>query len=258
MVADVGFFRGVIRSDILAMDTALNVILPHDRPFEPEYKPAKVLYLLHGLGDNADAWTRYTNIERYAREYKLAVIMPEVQRSFYLDMEYGLKYFSYITDELPQICGQMFGISQKREDTFVAGLSMGGYGAMKCGLAYPEKYAGCASFSGALDINVVVGEHLNDVNKKQLQSAFGMELEVKDSDNLDYLAEETAKLSAGQRPKIYISCGRQDFLYKDNAKFNLLLAKLGIEREYMECDGDHEWGFWDNSIQCVLKYFLGD
>ncbi|GHU79037.1 tributyrin esterase [Clostridia bacterium] len=249
-------FKGVIRSGALAMDTGLNIILPQDRPFEPDSAPARVLYLLHGLGDNCEAWTRYTNIERYAREYKLAVIMPEVQRSFYFDMEYGLKYFEYVSRELPELCGQMFGISAKREDTFIAGLSMGGYGALKCALTNPEKYAGCASFSGVPNIRTVLDEHVNEANKKERQSVFGTELVIKEKDDPYSLAGQLALTPAGNRPKIYISCGRQDFLYKINAEYDLHLRRLGIEHKYMEWDGEHEWGFWDKSIQYALHYFF--
>lgn len=250
------FFKGVIRSNTLSMDTGICVILPHDRPFEKNPKPAKVLYLLHGLGDNCEAWTRYTNIERYAREYRLAVIMPEVQRGFYLNMEHGLKYFDYVAQELPVLCSQMFGISTKREDSFIAGLSMGGYGAMKCGLTFPGKYAGCASFSGALDIDVVISEHLTEENKNELQGAFGMELRIKPSDNLFCLAEKAATINPVEKPKIFISCGTEDFLYKSNVKFKGYLDNLGVAHKYTEWPGEHEWGFWDKSIRYALEFFL--
>lgn len=97
-----------------------------------------MLYLLHGLSDNHSCWLRRTAVDRYAEEYGIAVVMPEVQRSFYCDMAHGPAYFTYIADELPQICQRLFRLSDKREDTFIAGNSMGGYGALKAALSRPE------------------------------------------------------------------------------------------------------------------------
>lgn len=249
-------FNGTVRSNVLAMDTRLCVILPWDRPAENQAEPCKVFYLLHGLGDNADSWTRYTKIELYAREHGVAVVMPEVQRSFYRDMRHGLDYFSYITGELPRLCEKLFGLSQKRDDNFVAGLSMGGYGALKCGLTYPEQYAGCASFSGVLDFHYILREHLDDENKSEFQGLLGMELEVDSGDDLFVLAESVRKLPEQQRPRVFITCGKQDFLYDTNADFTAHLKKIGLAHTYLEWDGEHEWGFWDESVKMALDFFL--
>lgn len=250
------FFRGVIRSDTLGMDTGLNVILPYDRQPDDFAPPCRVLYLLHGLGDNCDAWTRYTGIERYARDKGLAVIMPEVQRSFYLDMTYGLKYFSYVTEELPGLCMQMFHIGTRREDTVIAGLSMGGYGAMKCGLSRPDLYGGAASFSGALDIHEVVDSLAEEDLKPQLQAAIGMELSVRDSDDLKKLAELVAAMPRESQPGLFITCGQQDFLYNANIGFKNHLEDLTLPFQFEEWPGEHEWGFWDVSVRQALEFFF--
>ena len=118
------FLSTDIYSSVLNMDTHINVILPHDKTATDE--PAKVLYLLHGLSDDCSKWTRFTAIERKISGKNLAVVMPEVQRSFYTDMRYGLNYFSFVAYELPKLCQKMFNVSNKREDNFIAGLSMGG------------------------------------------------------------------------------------------------------------------------------------
>ena len=138
------FFHCEIASESLRMATAVDVILPD----KGELSEVKTLYLLHGLTDDCTGWTRYTAVERYARERGLAVVLPEVQRSFYTDMAYGLPYFTYVSEELPAVCRRMFGLGAARDQNYIFGLSMGGYGAMKCALTYPDRYAGAASFSG--------------------------------------------------------------------------------------------------------------
>lgn len=247
-------FRGTIRSDVLGMDTGLCIVLPYDRPAEEQQEPCKVLYLLHGLGDNCDAWTRYTAVERYAREEGFALIMPEVQRSFYFDMAHGGKFFAYVTEELPALCARMFRFSVEREDTFIAGLSMGGYGAMKCGLTFPEKYAGCASFSGVLDIGYVL-EKGGEGHREEMKSVYGMELSVQPENDLYLLAEKLAERPAAERPKVMITCGQQDFIYHLSTAFRDKLNRLGIEHLYREWPGEHTWDVWDKSAEMALRHF---
>lgn len=250
------YFKGTVRSNELAMDTCLHVILPWDRPCENQEKPCKTLYLLHGLGDDSSAWTRYTCVERYARDAGIAVVMPEVQRSFYRDMKYGLKYYSYITKELPQLCGQLFGLDADRGNNYIAGLSMGGYGAMKCGLLNPDRYAGCASFSGVLDFQYLLEEHLHDKNRHELIGLLGEELRPDSDDELDIIAEKTGRLDKNMRPRLFITCGKQDFLYQTNVTFRACLDKNGIDYTYHEWDGEHEWGFWDKSVRMAIQFFF--
>jgi S-formylglutathione hydrolase FrmB len=239
------------------MDTAITVILPYDRPPGDFTAPCKTLYLLHGLGENSEAWTRHTAIERYARDEGMAVIMPEVQRSFYLNMRYGLAYFTYVSEELPALCERMFSLSPRREDRYVAGLSMGGYGAMKCGLTRPDFYAGCASFSGAMDIQFVIDTFLEkESNKVQMQAAIGMDLPVEEENDLFALAAKVAALPAEKQPQLFLTCGEQDFLLDQNRRFRDHLEALPLAHTYREWPGDHEWGFWDASVKQALEYFF--
>lgn len=135
-------------SPTLRMTTSIHVI----SPTEYGERPSCTLYLLHGAGDNASTWHRMTTMETYAQKYGCTVIMPEANRSYYTDMAYGLDYFYYITEELPRTCANLIHMNQDPELTYVAGLSMGGYGALKCGLTYPERYRKVVSFSGVTDI----------------------------------------------------------------------------------------------------------
>lgn len=245
---------GSVRSELLGMDTNLNVVLPYDRPAENQQSPCKTLYLLHGLGENAAAWLRYTKVESYAREHGVALVMPEVQRGFYCDMQYGLKYFSYIAEELPELCAKLFRIGTGRENSYIAGLSMGGYGALKTAFAFPDKFAGCAGFSGVLDLGYVLREHLDDQNESEYHGLFGPELAVKPQDDLYLLAERLAERE--NPPKILITCGKQDFLYQVNADFKSHLESTGLPFVYREWDGVHEWGFWDESIKMSFDFFF--
>ena len=238
------FLHCEIFSNTLDMATAVKVILPN----EGDLGQAPVLMLLHGLSDNSSGWSRYTAVEQYAREIGLAVIMPEVQRSFYTDMAHGLPYFSYISTELPGICRRMFGLSNSRGLNYIAGLSMGGYGALKCAFTFPDRYIGCGSFSGVADFRKRVR---NADGNKEFDAILGEEHTVSDSQDLFSLAEKVQ-----DPPRIYLSCGEQDHLWPDNAAFEKHLTALGIPHRFDHRDGDHNWRFWDRSLQDCLAYFF--
>jgi putative tributyrin esterase len=211
----------------------------------------KVLYLLHGLSDDASAWQRYTAIESIAALYGLVVIMPSVGRSFYTDQPNGQKYFSYLTDELPRYIQQVFGLSPRRADTLIAGNSMGGYGAFKAAFLRPELYSAAASFSGVLSLAFVTA-YPNDPRRGEFECLFG---------NLDGLAGSEhdpalwLKRAAGkpaELPKLFIACGRQDDLYLLNTQFYASCQSLGIPVDYHEEEGFHDWFFWNTQIQRFL------
>lgn len=136
------FFRCDVMSESLGMATSVLVTMPDTG----DLAAAPVVYLLHGLTDNCTGWLRYTQAEHLARTHGAILIVPEVQRSFYTDMACGPKYFTYINQELPTLCRRFFGIQPAPERTYIMGLSMGGYGAMKCTFTAPQQYAGCAGF----------------------------------------------------------------------------------------------------------------
>ena len=243
-------------SEVLGLATSMIVTLP-ERPlatinsgFNKQYP---TLYLLHGLSDDHTIWQRRTSIERYAEEKGIAVVMPAVHRSYYADMVNGLRYWTFISEELPTKAQHMFPLSTKRNENFVAGLSMGGYGAFKLALRHPERFAAAASLSGALDVGTLV-----DVKEPEweaeMRNAFGELDQIAGSDNdLFHLAAKAAQ-SEQPQPKLYQWCGTEDFLYEANVKFRDFVQTLAFDYTYSEGPGDHSWGHWDDQIQKVLAW----
>jgi len=245
-------------SEALGISTAMHVLLPQvsrsqigmtGRVLGTDKHP--VLYLLHGLSDDHTIWTRRTSIERYAAELGLAVVMPAVGRSFYTDMAHGYRYWTFVSEELPQLARAFFPLSAEREHNYVAGLSMGGYGAMKLGLSHPDRFAAAASLSGALHVRRFSD---NPENLADFRLIFGDPALVAGSDHdLLHLADKLAS-SGRPAPKLYQACGTGDYLYADNVFFRDHLRKLPLDLTYEEEPGVHDWAYWDLKIQSVLRW----
>lgn len=234
-------------SECLKMDVSFNAIIPPGCE-----RDGRVLYLLHGLSDDHTAWCRYTSIERYANNFGINVIMPYGEQSFYSDMAYGGAYFSYISNELLNYTRKLFSLSHKCEDNFIAGLSMGGYGALKIALRLPGTFAAAASGSGVLDIqhriNISQWEGLKNVlgdNNTDLTNS---------PENLFYLLDNYPEDKV--KPMIYQACGTEDFLYEDNLTFREKIKPRNFEHTYEEWSGAHNWDFWDVFIQKALVFML--
>jgi putative tributyrin esterase len=244
--------------ETIQVNLPLNLILPD--PGKMNGIPVaerKVLYLLHGLGDDASAWQRYTTIETLANAYGLVVVMPSAGRSFYIDLPNGPKYFTYLTKELPQYLKDVFNLSPKREDTFIAGNSMGGYGAFKAALLHPELYAAAASFSGALGIAILQMIPTSDPRRAEFTALFGdlEKLMGGEHDPLVWL-ERAAKKPAAL-PRLFISVSRQEDIYPLSGMFHAACQSQGVRSEYYEEDGAHDWFFWEGQIRRFLASILG-
>jgi len=246
-------------SNVLGKCMTMEVILPQSTTTQIGMNGSDagdtypVLYLLHGMSDDHSIWLRRTSIERYVSELGIAVVMPNADLSFYTDMKIGGRYWTYLSEELPAICRGFFPrISPKREDTFAAGLSMGGYGAWKLGLRCPEKFAAVASLSGCLDIVSAVKRNLVG-SPVYWNSIFGSVEELQGSeDDLLAVAEKTA---ASPYPvALYACCGTEDFLYRENQTAVSRIRSLGMDLTYEEGPGAHTWEFWDTYIQKILKW----
>jgi S-formylglutathione hydrolase FrmB len=187
----------------------------------------------------------------------MAVVMPAVDHSFYTDMKRGNRYWTYVSEELPQVMASLFPLSARREDTFVAGLSMGGYGALKMALNHPDRFLACASFSGACEMgHRLSGLDMDDAFNREILNTFGTETEFKGSENdLSYQAEQVANGTI--IPEIYMACGTKDFLYENNLGFLNHLKKLSIPVKWEATEGrEHTWDYWDEQIQITLKWFM--
>lgn len=246
-------------SESLMRSTDIKVILPIDKILFPgmkprEEKPFKTLYLLHGvLGDNND-WIKGTRIALWAQENNLAVIMPSGENQFYLNQKCpGFAYSDYIGKELVEITRKMFPLSDKREDTFIGGLSMGGYGALYNGILHHNTFGNIVALSSALVTNkageVTYDHPIMTENRHYFLRCFGdLDNMSENSVHLQTLVKE--KLEEGAKlPDIYMACGRDDFLKGYNDDFAAYLEKNDIKVTYEVGPGDHEWDFWDTYIK---------
>lgn len=234
------------------MNTGVNIIFPErSNDVDPLFEDRpKVLYLLHGLSGNEDEWTRFSKIEYYGKKYNFIIIMPRVDRSFYCNTRYRINYFDYIADELPEIMSRWLRIDNDRDNTFIAGESMGGYGAVKIGLSRPERYAGIGALSGVLDYDafakMIVSDQWPDMAPEEIDALYDDDTPIK-------LAEKAVKLKT--KPKLIQLCGTEDFLYENNQNFRKHLQKIGYEHTYREGPGEHAWPYWDKAVQYVFMFF---
>lgn len=252
------FMECFIRSSVLGKACNINVLMPQhyetDGITPGKRQEYKVLYLLHGLSDDYSSWMRRTSIERYMGNLPVVVVMPDAGRSFYTDMKHGLKYWTFISEELPLLIQQMFPVSTKREDTFVAGFSMGGYGALKLALNHPERFAGAGAMSSVTDIAAKFGDPR--YAGWQFEDIFGSP-ELLAADGNDLFSALDKAVQAPQKPRIIQICGTEDYLWQDNLKLKGAFEKNNYPDYVFESHpGVHSWDFWDVYIQDILKFFF--
>ncbi len=240
-------------SEALELSTSVTVLMPEAARGQigmggsDVAGPPPVLYLLHGLSDDETIWLRRTSIERYVAERGIAVVMPRVARSFYTDEAHGGRYWTYLSEELPRVVQHLFRVSDRREDTFVAGLSMGGYGAFKWALRQPERFAAAASLSGAL---VVGGPRAAELHVRVPHVWAGADPAGTDDDLLTLLD----RADPAALPALYATCGSQDFLLEAQHVFVEHATARGVTVDAHVHPGDHEWGYWDEHIRDVLDW----
>ena len=229
----------------------MDVILPEGGAPENGFP---TLYLLHGMTDDCTLWQRRTSIERYAGEKRLAVVMPGTRLGWYTNTCAGERYFDYVSDELVRASRRMLPcLSHRREDTFAAGLSMGGYGAFRCALGRPELFSRAASLSGALDASELPRLENPLEGPAYWADVFGPVEKIAGSEHDLFRA---AELCPRPRPALWMWCGTEDFLYGMNLRMRDHLRRLGYALSYTETPGDHQWKYWDREIQNVLNWLL--
>jgi len=232
------------------LSVGATILLPEHT--EAWKEPPAVLYLLHGLSGDHTSWCRNSAIERYARAYNLAVVMPDAYKSFYCDMAHGSDYLTFFTEELPARINQWFRVTESPEKTFVAGSSMGGYGAFKWALACPQRFSHAASLAGALDIASHIHDEWDESRRRTFAAVFDTLEAVPGSEN-DLIAElnHMEKIPA---TAFYVSCGTEDYLYQDALNFRDAATRKGLNLTYEETEGQHDWNFWDAAIRRVLEW----
>jgi S-formylglutathione hydrolase FrmB len=254
--------RGDFLSNALRTTTNIQVFIPDNFKYEGPYR---VVYLLHGLHGAQGSWFDYTMLPYYAKDYNAVFVTPEVGRSFYSDLKYGQRYFAYVGGELPQVCKKVFNISAKREDTAVMGCSMGGYGALKLALTYPERYGFCGAVAPAClfikgildgirkDPGAMKGSEDTEAILMDLYAIYGGDLVPREeNDIIDILAKFPA---GGEKPKIYAACGTEDELREENLLFKEEIQKAGFDYTYEEWPGGHEWYFFNEALKKALQFW---
>ena len=243
----------------------LNVILPADKInyMTGEYLDSngqkfKTLYLLHGLLGNYTDWVTGTRIQRWAEERNLAVVMPSGDNSFYFNGRMPMDdYETFIGKELPEVTRRMFPLSDKREDTFIAGLSMGGYGAFRNGIVFSDTFGYVGEFSGAMHLfeKKEADKGVSEFDKKLFEDP-----EAAGKTNLNPEVAFDEMIAEGRPvPKFYMSCGTLDPLYQANVDMRDFIISKGVDVTWDEEERAHDWDFWDSQILKYLNWLpLGD
>lgn len=252
-------FRGDIKCKSLQRRTSISVILPADNIHflndseEIVPKPYRTLYLLHGLYGSDDIFLANTSIQKFAEDHGIAIVIPCGENSFYVDNENAHAYYGeYVGQELLDITRNIFPLSDKREDTFIAGFSMGGYGAIRNGLKYSQNFSKIGMISAALITDDIV-DYTSDDNVLRsnsfYESCFGSLDKIKDSDkDPKYLIDSTENI-----PDIFMACGHDDFLFDKNVDFYEFLNSRNVNVEFMQSPGEHTWEFCDKHVKEFIK-----
>ena len=257
----VAIFTGTLFSEYLDKKVKFRAIVPTPGPSKEadvETKaPLKTLYLLHGWNGNYEDWTYYSDILMLAEQNSLAVIMPDGENSFYSDHITGAQYGKFYQKELVEKTRFLFPLSDKREDTFVAGLSMGGYGALRVGLTCPETFGKIGALSSPIFYeglySQVETEEIGGLIVDTLLSLF-----KKNPDGDFHPDNDIYKLveRADPMPDLYLACGQSDELLKLNEDFHQWLTARGIAHHYVTGPGEHLWPYWNEQLPLLLDWLL--
>lgn len=255
--------QATVMSRSLMRTVPIYVILPVDKlpaPGAPrrEDRPYKTLYLLHGMFGSCIDWVSGTRIQRYAEEHDLAVVMPSGDNAFYVDQPAGgNNYGEFVGQELVDLTRRMFPLSRRREDTFIAGLSMGGYGALRNGLKYSDTFGYIASLSGACDLEemAALAEGGTLLERRSFAEAcFGDLTKLLESDKNPKTIVRQLKAAGKPLPRIFMACGDADSLLPSNISMADFLKAQGADVTFITAPGAHEWDFWDKYILETIKW----
>lgn len=241
-------------SKLMTREMPYRVILPTGYDASNEKKFYPVIYLLHGLTGHFDNWTDRTKLAEYAAKYNFIIVTPEGGDGWYTDSVSAPndKYESYIIEELIPEIDKKFRTLADRNHRAIAGLSMGGYGAVKFGLKYPEKFVLVGSFSGALGIVALPAK--STATFPSIKNVFGEdESPTRKNNDIFRLARESAAEQIKALPFIYFDCGTEDFLFQSNRDFADLLVEKKIKHEFRQLPGGHTWTYWNTQVREFLE-----
>jgi putative tributyrin esterase len=231
-------------SPALAKACSMTVIVPEGSVGTP---PFPVCYLLHGLSDDHTSWTRQTSLERHVVGLPLIVVMPDGGRGFYCDAVDGPAYERYLLDDVIGFVDRTFHTIAERQGRVIGGLSMGGYGAIKLALKYPQLFCSAVAHSAALDVRRRLER---PEGAAEMRRIFGPAPGGGPNDPYVLAATMDRRLL----PALRLDCGLEDGLLEENRAFHRHLEQLGIPHEYAECPGAHTWEYWDCHIQEALAF----
>ena len=240
------------RSDQLTKTVEILITVPDcNGEFQKPLSEYPVVYLLHGLSEDASSWIRKSNVERYALERGLVLVMPSVDRSMYCDGVLGQNYFTYLTRELPGYLEKVFGLSRKREQNFIMGFSMGGFGAARAALTYPEQYAAWGSLSGLVDLMPMLFR-LDDSVREEFPFL------AAEAERIDTTPLNPVNLIDGEKQKRlrgYLSCGLKDDLLICTRRFQEASQRAGLPNRFSYVpDRGHDWTFWEEQIPLFFDF----
>jgi S-formylglutathione hydrolase FrmB len=242
-----------LHSKLLARDVSYRVVLPvqYDSKGSERFP---VIYLLHGLDGHFNNWTDKTKLAEYASGYNFIIVTPEGGDGWYTDSATNPneRFETYITQEFILEIEKKFRTKPSRYSRAIAGLSMGGYGAIKFGLKYPEIFSLVGSLSGALD--VPMRGHDSKFLRPSIISVFGEpESQTRKDNDIFRIVHEVDAAKIKSLPFIYFACGTEDWLFKPNRDFADLLQTRKIPHEFRELPGIHDWNFWNGQIKEFLR-----
>ncbi len=258
------FINGTFYSNVLEQEVMLDLFLPNDRSDKEVKAPDGVIYFLHGMGSSQKRFRELTAANRYCMDNHLAIVYISAPMSFYSDMKYGMKYYTYITQELPGFLVSAYNLKFPREKTFLAGLSMGGYGTLKIGLNNPDVFGAIAPFSAPCNMKGMAEEMRKNNppagNISTFINVLGEDLAFEPTDDPYWLIENVSKLPPEKQPRIRIMCGKQDklaMIYNQNVEFDKFAKTLPLaDYKFMAWDGGHEYAFWDRALMHAVAFFL--
>ena len=246
------------RSEALNRNVRFEVYMPNDAA-DDKGSRMKTLFLLHGYTGEAYNWVP----EHLSQKYNFAVVTPNGENGFWLDgLSTGHKYCTFVGDELVKYIRRTFGLAMSRDETYIMGLSMGGFGSLHTALSYPESFGKAAAMSSALIVHGISGMKPGTdngvANYDYYHECFGDLDTVERSDANPEVLAKRLKDSGAALPEIYMSCGTEDFLLAENREFHVFLDSVEVPHTYLESSGGHDMDFWNRYTEKFVEMMFGE